>query len=429
MTSPDTHHQLPEQNTAAFDFDSYIPVPEQYLPKPAGATPKQLGHNALLAHPGFADVDNGAAELLDHSINTETTPTMRIKEDADINLTDDEASVPVKIIETMELQNYVRQPPRLEDQAKDTSRQNKVAYYLDVTKPPVEVSEHDAITDFQYALDTVLIHKDLTPDDRHNLEDIRDNLTFMGEKEVVEATRGIGIMWKDYLDQDPDNKLFVVTVDKPDENGLPTKSGPYIVGRILDSFTDEEQARYKGRILDTVEAVVASNIKPDNLRTIVADDSTISGSQMRMRIRELVQTPELKPYMTEAHIQSPLADKDGATTQWITTGRAFHAVEINLLAAHKAQIDTGLDVDGTMVPLKAYYQTHATNGQKIRMTGVAARTTFSYASADYGFRDVIQDAVGHSDSRLPLTEIKRPYRGAQPWVVIEEDGTLRRTNH
>jgi hypothetical protein len=141
-----------------------------------------------------------------------------------------------------------------------------------------------------------------------------------------------------------------------------------------------------------------------------------------------MHTPELKPYMGEAGIQAPLTDSEG-TTKWFITGIALKSVEINLLAAHKDQLDKGLDVYGTRVIVKAYHQTHQTNGQMGSMAGVVSRTTFSHASTDYGYRNTIQDAIGHGDHRLPMTEMERPYWGKQPWVVIQKDGTLTRTHH
>ncbi len=372
-----------------------------------------LGHGALdlfVANQAPA-IPESAFELEEESL-----PIIQPTPDAGINLSDEQIKHPEAIAQAIELQHYARQTPRFIEQAKDSSRTNILKYRPYIDSNPIAITEHEALNQLRQTLDRLLASS-LPDEHRHEIEDIRNNLTFLGDKEVRKSTPGMAVLWRNFLEEDPKNVLCLTTLHKTNEGeNTRLKSGPYIIGKILDNFTDEELAAYKGRIIDDPLKLPELGVDPNYTRIIAVDDSTISGSQLKDILREM-DTPEMAPYLGLAKVKHEWEDEI-----------YLKSVEINLLAAPGKLLEHGfqvyLDAAGqqTRVQVKAYYKNHEVEGH--------VRTTSAHSSMDWGFEETIRFAIAASDTYLPmppLTFIERPYRSELPAVTIEEDGTLQRT--
>ena len=86
---------------------------------------------------------------------------------------------------------------------------------------------------------------------------MRENLTFIGEKEYKEAVAGIAANWKALLEADAKLQICVIAGEiaksKNSQGKMiydnQIKSDEYLLDNILANFTEEDWEKYGGRIL------------------------------------------------------------------------------------------------------------------------------------------------------------------------------------
>lgn len=418
--APEPHQFSP------FTYVEHTPDTPETLDNPSSHA-EQLGKSALY----FVEDDDGTPvggkEGLKpvgwDDVEPEYGPAMHPTPDRGIRLNDQEVKDPRKVIETLELQHFVRETPPFAEQAGDTSRTNEFSYnpYAHLgKKESITMTEYQGLRELRRILADMISDEDYA-ESVEDLKDIYNNLTFLGDKELTEASAGIATLWRSYLQENPKNVLCLTTLFLSDGPENPkSKSGPHIIGRILNNFTDEELAAYKGRIIDEPHKLPEIGADPDHTRIVLVDDSTMSGNQLGLMLAELNQ-PELAPYF-----KTSAPDEFGMS-------EFFTNVEVNLFVAQPELLERGfnwrnssLQGRNARVPVKAYYKARPTDHDPEFNT---SHTTGIHSSVDYGFQDNIRDAIiksGRGREMPPLTQIERTYRTSPPDVIIEDDGTLRR---
>ena len=296
--------------------------------------------------------------------------------------------------------------PTLNRQLREGGRENHVTYIKDAQRAlhtstsnseysgrREMVTEGDALKQLAQFLEK----NSSNPDARS----MRENLTFIGEKEYKEAAGGIAEYWKNKLEVEPDLKICALAglIAKQggytESDGKPQiKSDEYLLDNIIGNFSDDELEKYGGRIL-TNPADIAQG---DNVGVVLLDDWTISGSQLKGAYSRLLQTnPQLK-------------------------GR----IEIQLIAASNDRVQNGLKHYSSQgevsdIPVRAYYLAHDAHDGAADRSGT--HITGYHSSVDFDFEDDISYIVASNvkDGRkytdpvattMPrgTTNIVRPYR-------------------
>lgn len=222
---------------------------------------------------------------------------------------------------------------------------------------------------------------------------MRENLTFIGEKEYKEAAAGIAASWMASLEADDDLQIYAVAGEiaklKKATYKNQIKSDEYLLDNILANFTEEDWEKYGDRII--VDRDDIAKMPKGNLRVVLLDDWTISGLQICRVYNSLSgQYPELKD-----------------------------SIEVQLIVASEERIKHGLAIDwmysSESIPVKAYFLAHdsieAEHG---------AHITGYHSAVDFDFEVTIKNMVGAARELLgvdgkdihmpPGTNIVRPYR-------------------
>lgn len=222
---------------------------------------------------------------------------------------------------------------------------------------------------------------------------MRENLTFIGEKEYREAAAGIAASWMTSLEADNDLQIYAVAGEiaklKKATYKNQIKSDEYLLDNILANFTEGDWEKYGDRII--VDRDDIAKIPKEHLRVVLLDDWTISGLQLSIAYSSLSrQYPELKD-----------------------------SIEAQLIVASEERIKHGLAAswlrDSESIPVKAYFLAHdsieAEHGTHI---------TGYHSAVDFDFEVTIKNMVGAARELLgadgkdvhmpPGTNIVRPYR-------------------
>ncbi len=308
-----------------------------------------------------------------------------------------------RIYEGLERDHCVKVAPRLQDQLRDRSRRHNVIRYVGDTKQAIGTGTHydeyqqhikktSELTALrEYARLLAEYDANTAPNDRSNISSLRDDLTFIGKNEYSEAVRGIATYWKTLLDRNPTQKIFVCTQAIGSKHFV--KSDEYMIDRIVAQFSNDELERYKGRFTMDHADIIDSD--PKDVRIVLVDDWTISGSQLRSAARRfIVKYPQF-------------------------AGR----IEIQLIAASRERITLGLEeITGRIsdsegwaetqlsIPVRSYYVAHKAKSEDPSARGTCI--TGAHSSVDYGFENTLQTLVGVSGAAAmpPLTNIVRVYR-------------------
>lgn len=302
-----------------------------------------------------------------------------------------------QIIEAFETGHCVRVPETLRNMANDRTRSNEVTCLFSKYQDSEGYdnsrrnSNKKTITE-QRGLRQLLNYLENESHRKGRSEvyvDTADNLTFIGEKEYAEASRGIALYWKSYLDKNPESQLYVET-PVTGSNRRRIKSDVYMLDRILAHFTDEEMKQYKGRLVVSDTSLLQKDSA--KLKVVLIDDWTISGTQIRSGYREFAgKNPELA-----------------------------ECLEIQLIVASSDRIARGLEnlsytmdnarVGDENVPIvtRAYFVAHRADETYSSANG--ARISGSHSSVDFGFTNDLSMA-NMGEKQLPgLVSVCRPYR-------------------
>lgn len=309
----------------------------------------------------------------------------------------------------LEEDKVVKVAPRLSEQLADSEGRDDIITYIAGAKQSLTVDT----SKFRYKNDRV----DLTEIDTlrqlndfflfiENLDSktsfycdqaraMRENLTFIGKKELEEAAAAIAASWKARLKADKKLCICAITGEvtkMKDEKGKKPydhqiKSDEYLLNIVLSQFSEMDWMRYGKRIIVDRDDIKYTN--KDHVAIVLLDDWTISGGQLA-GVYNLIA----KQY----------PDRE-------------ESIEVQLIAAGKERIERGLVIDeaasgGKYIPVRSYFLAH---DSKDAIRGV--HVTGSHSSADFGFEDVIVYMVdmvrskGYKDFSMPPgTNIVRPYR-------------------
>lgn len=309
---------------------------------------------------------------------------------------------------------YAIEASDVTDQSSDTERNNiikhvpvkRALWNNDPTKddPVEELTEQESLKGLVDFLETFILEAESQGRITNTVESARDmleNLTYIGEKEYGEATKAIAAYWKTFLDEDPSRQICVLTkIAEVVSSGSKVKSDKYLLNRILENFTDEEIEQYGDRLITELHDIDAD---PEDVKVILLDDWTISGSQLRSAYSAITGHPEFSKFAKQ--------------------------VEINLIAASPDRIENGLEVGGAWeedvsgsVPVKAYIKAHKSSKAK-RSDAVISG---SHSSVDYDFETTLESMVtehmfntGKPTVMPPTSNIVRRYRYA-PLPRIEK---------
>lgn len=292
-------------------------------------------------------------------------------------------------------QHFVCDAPRLGQIAEDDLRANSFSYYPATTMTrrqrysggevgdPVTMTESEGLGKLR-----AFLGESLTDIQKHggnaDLEDaintIATKTSFIGEKELQEATHGIAELWKDYLRTGPRHQL-VIPAGIIGTGEQMQKSSDYLFQRIMSNFTVEEQRKYGAQITRDLNKLQKD---PNLTKIVLLDDWSISGTQLANGMGEIV---------THRRVSSMHQQK----------------IEVHMVAASPQQIDS-LRLQGRPVKTWAYFRTDQSRAGEPFVTGV-------HSSVDFQFEHPIENVVSTRNeyqqtdevTMPPLTNIQRNY--------------------
>lgn len=287
----------------------------------------------------------------------------------------------------LELRKSVKVAPRLADQLADDKedRSNIITYIAGADKSLSTKTSEDyyrgdraELTEYEmlHQLDEFLAKIEaLGGKYAVDAQFMRENLTFIGEKEYKEAAAGIAASWKAALEANTDLQICTIAGEIGREK---IKSGEYLLDNILADFTEEDWKRYGGRIIVDRDDIAQVQQKKENLRVVLLDDWTISGMQLKNVYNLLVeQYPEIKD-----------------------------RIEVQLIVANKQRIEKGFLIDRWMgdekrIPLRAYFSAH-----EAKTAENGAYITGFHSSVDYDFETLIRRMLREVEYREDRPELK-----------------------
>lgn len=377
---------------------------------PENGSPKIMSEYSADRYDRELDIESGINAAQSGSSYTDEyrlvpTKSPGVEPEIDQAAADNEIS-PEEAAWLLELRKSVKVAPRLADQLADDKedRSNIITYIAGADKSLSTKTSEDyykgdraELTEYEmlHQLDEFLAKIEaLGGKYAVDAQFMRENLTFIGEKEYKEAASGIAANWKALLEADAKLQICVIAGEiaksKNSQGKMiydnQIKSDESLLDNILANFTEEDWEKYGGRIL--VDRDDIAQTQKEYLRVVLLDDWTISGWQLRKVYISLIgQYPEIKDQ-----------------------------IEVQLIAANKQRIKYGLSVDwlyaGEKIPVKAYFSAHysAVAGEKAHITG-------SHSAVDFDFESTIMkmireaERLGVKDIHMPPgTNIVRPYR-------------------
>ena len=377
---------------------------------PENGSPKIMSEYSADRYDRELDIESGINAAQSGSSYTDEyrlvpTKSPGVEPEIDQAAADNEIS-PEEAAWLLELRKSVKVAPRLADHLADDKedRSNIITYIAGADKSLSTKTSEDyyrgdraELTEYEmlHQLDEFLAKIEaLGGKYAVDAQFMRENLTFIGEKEYKEAASGIAANWKALLEADAKLQICVIAGEiaksKNSQGKMiydnQIKSDESLLDNILANFTEEDWEKYGGRIL--VDRDDIAQTQKEHLRVVLLDDWTISGWQLRKVYISLIgQYPEIKDQ-----------------------------IEVQLIAANKQRIKYGLSVDwlyaGEKIPVKAYFSAHysAVAGEKAHITG-------SHSAVDFDFESTIMkmireaERLGVKDIHMPPgTNIVRPYR-------------------
>jgi hypothetical protein len=299
----------------------------------------------------------------------------------------------------IETNGYAETAPRFEEQARDTSRSrvfmfNRLPMGVDPEGWEQEtMTESQGLKELSGFLDGYIEKNDTEWSNAKGTilaEDMRENITFIGEREHSEAVRGLAATWKAYLRENPERMICVLT-GSSESKKYPgqIKSDAHLRDEILKTFSEEELEEFSGRIV--ADIVDIRGRKPTDTRLILLDDWTISGQQIRRIYRELEHDPYFTPFRK--------------------------SLEVNLVVASEERLEQGLqiypeDPSSGSIKVKSYFKSHPGKGAK---SDNKSYVSGLHSSVNYDFEDLLEDMIyeetaeGEAPKILALASIVRSY--------------------
>lgn len=318
-----------------------------------------------------------------------------------------------EIVRRMEHDGVVKEAPKFSDLIKDDSRTNRFNYtnrsrgsngYKSMSEIAGLRELHGLLTNFLGLPEPRGWDKVRHARDTNRARSMLENLTFIGEKELQEASAGMAEYWKAYLDADPNRQICVLaSTNQLGRYEGKNKSDEYIRDRVLQTFSYPDLAQYSGRIVGSLDDL---NAEPKDAKIVLIDDWVVSGSQLTDVYTMLYQDERFREY----------ADAG--------------AVEANLVVADRNRLSLGLPVNtsgaGNWLKVKSYFLAH--HSDYVSKEG-QSNLASSHSTPDGDFRNTLQGIVkryGRYGLVLPkLARVKKNYPAKQKVVSIGRDKLVR----
>lgn len=344
------------------------------------------------------------------------------------NITQARAQKDIFIAREIEHTGYFTQAPVFADQVNDKTRQAAFAFRDGAVNKDTlssdnnESTEQAGLVELQGFLTRFIKEVgDLGetfkyPELLVRAEGMLENLTFIGTPEYNEAAYGIAARWKTYLNDDPKRQICALTCVSNSTKYLgQRKSDDYMRDRVLGTFSDEELKRYSGRIVGELNEIDAA---PENVRVVMLDDWSVSGSQLRRAFDELVQDPLFEQFVESESVEVNMLV---SSEQRLHNGITMHAYE-----------DKDLKMTQPVLPVRSYFVAHHAGTSQEEH---ASHVTGLHSSVNFDFVDPIHSMVGtlgrlgkmrQSRAPLALTNVVRPYYDQPSEVMLSKDKLARR---
>lgn len=311
-----------------------------------------------------------------------------------------------EITQRLETQGYVRQAPKFADQLEDESREEVRFQFDDQTfsDAPGDRGRHIFQTNESRGIRQLsgFLADFISKSARHlgkagfavnrdAAKSIRNNLTYIGGKELDEGSSGIAQYWHDYLLQDETNTLCIVTASSLGKERKERDRGgsdDFIRDKILESMAKAgAPASLADRIITNPRQL---NGDPKKVKVVFVDDWVVSGAQMRKKIFD---------------------------AQSLIDGRYHDTLEVNTLTAPPHFISDGLTVGSASIPVRAYYRAHkasaeASEGVKCHITGTHSTVNFGFSVQIERMKKLSNQILGQGQRpvRMPaVASVYRPY--------------------
>lgn len=316
----------------------------------------------------------------------------------------------LKNIENFDINHYCCETTRFIDQSNEADRDSLVTYianqeglytrtseskHIDSRK---SATEQECLIELQNFLSKAVDSDFTLEHQKSTAKNILENLTWIGEKEYKEATKLIAEYWKFELRDNPNLRIFPIAgniakeltyCDEKDPSKKQIKSDEWCLDNILSNFTDDEMSEFSDRLL-MLEHHIPENMDPKDLKLILLDDWTISGTQLSKVHKSLSnRLPQYK-----------------------------ECFEVQLIASNENRIKNNMkcfDDNGGYVeiPLRAYYKAHSKENLKPLITGYHSSVDFDF---EIDISNILTSLVESGDQNLRQlkmpagTNIVRPYR-------------------
>jgi hypothetical protein len=251
---------------------------------------------------------------------------------------------------------------------------------------------------------------DLTVKAHHLLE----NMTYMTEQDLNQASEGLSNYWKGYLDEHPDNTVILISQQQ--------KSSGYVARRALSFLDDVDRER--------IESSASLSFYDIQKRRNLAEDE--GWLEQHMQHRKIVMVDDWVSTGRQisheyGRVLGALPWHNDPAKQEAQRQLLIDHTEINLLVDSEKRITHGLVlngdsmVDGIQLPIKAYWAKEGSDTITADLYGQPVEAgllvTGSHSSTDDYFEEpcaqmvkVLQGEYGVSASMPPLANIQRPYR-------------------
>jgi hypothetical protein len=313
-----------------------------------------------------------------------------------------------EVVRRLESQHYVKKAPKFADQLADESREETVFTYDGQTfsdtpesrgKRKYQTTELRGIRELSGFVEG-FIRKSTRHLGKANFKllkdsakSIRDNLTYIGSKEMDESSSGLAQYWAKYLTEDKDNQLCIITASSLDtvqgRTRRVSKSDDFVRDTVLEQLAKAESSDKPGERIVTDPRKIGGD--PAKTKIVFVDDWVVSGWQMRDKIKR-----------TMLYIGNEYRE----------------AIEVNVLTAPTHFIKDGLAVeeDGTGVPVKAYYRAHPaaakdSEGVKCHITGTHSTVNFGFSVQIERMQKLLNEIRGPGQRPVQMPAVASVYRG------------------
>jgi hypothetical protein len=180
--------------------------------------------------------------------------------------------------------------------------------------------------------------------------------------------------------------------------------------RVLDSFSDEEMTRFKGKITTDFDNFDAP---PEHAKVVMLDDLVSTGRQMQNSLQHLATSPKYSLYSDKLELQLVVSSEG--------------ELDIGFGANERAEDPSSYRTIPTYAYYKAHYAVSAPLGNRTHATGVHSSTDFNFEEPlSHALSDLKREGSIDDLMMPPLTNIIREYRHGEPLVTIQPDGSMQR---